>query len=214
MQFSLCWILSQHLQSRRTREKPWRGAEEGKQHILVWLKPSKHSPTARYSFFICDSDYGRQAAHGKTHFFLFSAACVTLPFGGPWISWSLCKMICELCGSCKRACCTGTHAHLVRKREKTSFFKRRKGNKRIMVDNVWATSCNGKRACCRIPVVYVSAIYKGVMHWWHKEGEIWLAIANCAGSSCSVNFNWNRRRQVASLRLVVYLISSWKLFFI
>lgn len=73
LQFSLYQILSQHLRSRRTREKPWRGAWEENQHIRVWLKPSKHSLSAR-SFLWFSLCY-RRAAHGKRHS-IFSAACV------------------------------------------------------------------------------------------------------------------------------------------
>lgn len=157
MQFSLCWILSQHLQSRRTREKPWRGAQEEKQHIWVWLKPSKHSPPTRYSFFECDSDYGRQGAHGKTHF-IFSAAFVALPFGGPWLSWSPHKMICELCGCCKSACSTETKQCLMSQRGKPIFLW--KGGMEI---KLWFITCVqpswwGGEHYFRILVIHVRTI--------------------------------------------------------
>lgn len=74
LQFSLYQILSQHLQSRRTREKPWRGVREENQHIWVWLKPSKHSPSAS-SFFVIQP-IQTSSTWKKKRYSIFSAACV------------------------------------------------------------------------------------------------------------------------------------------
>lgn len=91
LQFSLYQILSEHLRSRRMREKPWRGAWEENQHIWVWLKPSKHSLSvwSFFFFFFCDSAYSTW----KKIFYIFSAACVIcvsldLEVGGAPDKWS------------------------------------------------------------------------------------------------------------------------------
>lgn len=99
LQFSLYKILSRHLRTRRTREKPWRGAWEENQHIRVWLTPSKHSPSAR-SFFVIQPIVETSGARRKI-FYIFGSMCY-LCFSGPWGSWSPRKMKWELAAAARR----------------------------------------------------------------------------------------------------------------
>ncbi len=97
LQFSLYQILSQHPQSRRTREKPdWRGAWEENQHIWVWLKPSKRSPSARPFFFsslFCHSAYSADEQHMEKDILYFCRHVLfvflwNLRFRGAPAKWS------------------------------------------------------------------------------------------------------------------------------
>lgn len=90
LQFSLYQILSEHLRSRRMREKPWRGAWEENQHIWVWLKPSKHSLSvwSFFFFFFCDSAYSTDEQHMEKDILYFFGSMCYLCFSGPWGWWS------------------------------------------------------------------------------------------------------------------------------
>ncbi len=119
LQFSLYQILSQHLRSRRTREKPWRGAWEENQHIRVWLKPSKHSPSAR-SFFFCDSAFATDEQHMEKDTLYIRQHVLfvflwTLRFVEPPLNEV------RACSSCQKACSIETLPPLMRWRGKTSF---------------------------------------------------------------------------------------------
>lgn len=81
-------------------EKPWRGAWEENQHIWVWLKPSKHSPCARFFFVrVCESAYSTDT--WKRIFYIFRSMCY-LCFSGPWGSLSPRKMKWELAAAARR----------------------------------------------------------------------------------------------------------------
>lgn len=122
LQFSLYQILSEHLRSRRMREKPWRGAWEENQHIWVWLKPSKHSLSV-WSFFFFFFVI-QPIAHGKRYSIFFRQHVLfvflwTLRLVEPPINevraWS----------SCQTACSIEILPPLMRSRGKTHFLKRR-----------------------------------------------------------------------------------------
>lgn len=135
LQFSLYQILSQHLQSRRTREKPWRGVWEENHHIWVWLKPSKHAPTDSFFFFWNSAYTDKQHMEKDILYFRQHVLFVflwTLRFIEPPQNEVLASSSCQMA-------CIEILPPLMRLRGKTNFLKEKESN-RIRVDNVCATS--------------------------------------------------------------------------
>ncbi len=124
LQFSLYQILSQHPQSRRTREKPdWRGAWEENQHIWVWLKPSKRSPSARPFFFLpffAIQPIVPMSSTWKKIFYIFAGMCY-LCFSGTWGFVEPPRNEVRACSSCQAACSIEILPPLMRSRGKTNF---------------------------------------------------------------------------------------------